>query len=269
MLDAHAHVWELTRFAYEWLPRESPIARDFPPDLLAQELQAAGLAGALLVQADNSWAEGPWLCDLAAVHLWARGAVVWADLLQADAAATVGRLAALPACKGVRPALPGPASWPLLHAQIALLGHAQLCCEWLPFPAYLEAYASTSAAYPQIRFVLDHLGGLNPFALTPRQLRTELAPLAQLPNVALKISGWLELAPREGDPLPAMRDTLALLLELFGPKRLMYGSNWPVCTRHVSLAETAFAMRELLAPLSLTERDAIQYRTATEIYRIA
>ncbi|MFH8218192.1 amidohydrolase family protein [Streptomyces sp. NPDC018057] len=278
-VDAHHHVWDLSVRDQDWItgPALRPLRRDFTLADLAPEARAAGIERTVLVQTVTVPEETPELLALAEAHELIAGVVGWADLTRADIADELDRLRALPGgryLKGVRHQVQGEADprWllrPEVRRGLAAVADAGLVYDLVVVPRQLPACAEAAARHPGLTFVLDHLGkppaatgGTEPWAGAVRAL-------AALPNTVCKLSGLVT----EADPAtwtPAgLRPYADTVLDAFGPDRLMFGSDWPVCTLAASYAEVLATARELTAGLGAHERAAVFTRTAGRVYGLA
>ncbi|TCC21802.1 amidohydrolase family protein [Kribbella speibonae] len=249
MIDAHVHVWDLMRRRLPWLPAGHPLRRDFTlsdlPDL--PEL--------VLVQADADPGEVGDLLALARQNPAVVGVVGWFDLLDFP-----DRLPDDPRMVGVRSPPADQTDPDLLTAPAHVRGvraaaDAGLAIDLLLRPSALIGAARLASAVPDARLVLDHLG--NPTTVTP-EWRSGMQALAEHPNATVKLSGTAHLAT---DDLRALVD---VALELFGSERLLFGSDWPVCTLAATRAEVIRRTTALLPPA--THNDVFR-GTAQRIYR--
>ncbi|MYR63978.1 amidohydrolase family protein [Streptomyces sp. SID625] len=278
-VDAHHHVWDLSVRDQDWItgPALRPLRRDFTLADLAPEARAAGIERTVLVQTVTVPEETPELLALAEAHELIAGVVGWTDLTRADIADELDRLRALPGgryLKGVRHQVQGEADprWllrPEVRRGLAAVADAGLVYDLVVVPRQLPACAEAAARHPGLTFVLDHLGkppaatgGTEPWA-------GDVRALAALPNTVCKLSGLVT----EADPAtwtPAgLRPYADTVLDAFGPDRLMFGSDWPVCTLAASYAEVLATARELTAGLGAHERTAVFTRTADRVYGLA
>lgn len=251
-LDAHVHVWQLERRLLPWLPAGHPLRRDFTlsdlPDL-------PDLPELVLVQADADPGEVGDLLALARQNPAVVGVVGWFDLLDFP-----DRLPDDPRLVGVRSPPADQTDPDLLTAPAHVRGvraaaDAGLAIDLLLRPSALIGAARLASAVPDARLVLDHLG--NPTTVTP-DWRSGMQALAEHPNVTVKLSGTAHLAT---DDLRALVD---VALELFGSERLLFGSDWPVCTLAATRAEVIRRTTALLPPA--THNDVFR-GTAQRIYR--
>jgi L-fuconolactonase len=203
------------------------------------------------------------------------GVVGWADLTAPAVADEVASLRALPGgsfLSGIRhPVLAEPdPDWlarPAVLRGLHELAAAGLSFDVVPLPHQLPAAVTAARAVPELTFVLDHLGG--PPADTGQGAQagpwaSAIRSLAALPNVTCKLSGMHTSAARASDLRPYYETVLAA----FGPDRLLFGSDWPVCTLAAPYGQVCDMYRELTAQLSAAEQLAIFDRTARRVYRL-
>lgn len=273
-LDAHQHFW---RYGpdYAWIdePRAA-LRRDFLPPELAPLLAAAGLDGCVAVQARSSWAETDFLLGLAREHPFVRGVVGWADLCAPDLEATLARYADEPRLVGLRHVVQDEPDDDFLRRDdfqrgVALAARRGLAYDLLIYPRQLPAALDFVRALPHdARLVLDHLGKPDVRAGTWEPWAGQLRELARAPNVFCKVSGLVTEADwHRWEPADLAR-YLDLALELFGPARLMFGSDWPVCTLASDYARWVAVARAHFAGLSAGEQAEVFGGTAARVYRL-
>jgi L-fuconolactonase len=231
-IDAHQHFWHLKDREGEWPPAElAAIYRDFTPDNLLPLLKDANMDGTILVQTMERAEDTEFMLALAAKNDFIKGVVGWVDLSAADADAQIARLAANPMLKGLRPMLQSlPADdWiarhdldPALATMIAL----DLAFDALVLPKQLKGLLQRVERTPDLRVMIDH--GAKPEIAQGRFIdwQKDMARLAACPNVHCKLSGLLTEA---GSQKPeALRPYIETILDVFGPDRVLWGSDWPV-----------------------------------------
>jgi L-fuconolactonase len=273
-IDSHQHFWRLERGDYGWLrPEMAPLYRDFGPADLAPLLQRHGIAGTVLVQAAPTVAETEFMLGIAAETAFVKGVVGWVDLESTTAPAEVDRLAAHPKLKGFRPMIqdiPDP-EWMLcatIAPAVARLQHEGLSFDALVRPRQLEPLRRFLLLYPDLPIVVDH--GAKPdiahgqFEGWAREMREVAAD----PRVYCKISGLVTEAAPDWQPGDLAR-YLDLLLDAFGPARLMWGSDWPVVDLAGGYDRWRAAVLDYLARLEEEECAAILGGTAAEFYRLS
>ncbi|MBV1703320.1 MAG: amidohydrolase family protein [Hyphomicrobiales bacterium] len=265
IVDAHHHFWKPTRGDYGWLrpgvPTLAPLLRDFLPADYPGEAIRAGVAQTILVQAAPSDAETDFLLELADATPMVAGVVGWCDLADPASAMRIATLARRPKFKGVRPMLQDlpDVGWiatrPAREAVAALTDHG-LRFDALVRGEHLPALIDFVDAHPCLPVVVDH-AAKPPFgaaATSEEWARWDrgLAALAARPRVHCKVSGLPTEMPAAllRDPAAtraALHDVARRLLALFGPSRLMWGSDWPVSLlatdygAWLALAQGAFA----------------------------
>jgi L-fuconolactonase len=235
VIDTHLHVWEIQRFHYHWITPAKPVLyRDHSLEQALARMLAQRVAGAVLVEANNSLAEAAWLLDLAEAHPAIFGVVGWCDFASPHLASTLAALAQRPKLKGVRPPLPPTnghwdagveAAWQRGLELLATLG---LSCDLLVQGPLSLHLAQLIAAHPQVVFVLNHFGGARLGLRDHLAWAGRLEVLAAQPNVNLKLSGFLTAAQPQPLAVATLRRFLHTALECFGAERLLFGSDHPV-----------------------------------------
>jgi L-fuconolactonase len=233
-IDGHQHFWQLATRVGDWPPPElAAIHRDFMPEHLVPLLTESGIDGTILVQSLASLADTEFMLGLAARHSFILGVVGWVDLKAADAAAQITVLSANPKLRGLRPLLQSlPVNWlddPALDPAIAAMQAANLAFDALSLPQHLPALRRFARRFPTLAIVIDHGAKPNIARGETPEWRADMAALAALPNVFCKLSGLLT----EAGPLTKIEDIrpyTETLFTLFGPDRLIWGSDWPVLT---------------------------------------
>ncbi|MCX6918047.1 MAG: amidohydrolase family protein [Verrucomicrobia bacterium] len=233
-LDAHQHFWSYDAAQYPWIPPGSPLHRSWLPDDLAVLQKPLGFDGSIAVQARQVIEESDWLLSLADQYETVKGVVGWVDLRSDRVEADLERLAKHAKFVGVRHVVQEEPDDAFMLGQdfqrgISKLHAHGLTYDILIFPKQLEAAIRLAENFPAQPFVLDHIakppikaGALEPWA-------TQLRRLAQLTNVHCKVSGMLTEADHQAWKPEQFRPHLDIVFEAFGPSRLMYGSDWPVC----------------------------------------
>ncbi|GAA4326788.1 amidohydrolase family protein [Streptomyces venetus] len=273
VVDAHHHVWDLSVRDQDWIsgPELDPLRRDFTVKDLEPEASAAGVGRTVLVQTVTVPEETPEFLALAEAHELIAGVVGWTDLTRPDVADALARLRELPGgryLKGIRHQVQGEPDpeWllrPDVLRGLAAVADAGLVYDLVVLPHQLPACARAAAALPGLTFVLDHLGKPPVAAGTLEPWASDLRALATLPNTVAKLSGLVtEADPASWTPAD-LRPYAEVALEAFGPDRLMYGSDWPVCTLGVAYGDTLRLTRDLTSP---REHEQILTATATRVY---
>jgi len=284
IIDAHHHLWDLAVRPQPFLYTDealAPLRRRFALADLEPLAAAAGVSTTVVVQTVTAPGETGELLALAAEHDLIGAVVGWTDLAAPDATAELSALCAAPGGQyltGIRHPLltePDP-DWlgrPDVRRGLRTVAAAGLVFDLVLPPALLPAAVQAAAALPELTFVLDHLGNVDPTAGGPPdpEWTRWFRALAALPNVCCKLSGILA-APGPADSagsFPRLRPYLDEALTAFGPGRLMFGSDWPVSTLGAEYGDVVATAVALIADLSEPERAAILAGTARTVYRIS
>lgn len=256
-------------------PELDPVRRNFSVDDLAPLAAAAGVTSTVLVQTVGVAAETPEFLEVAASNELVAGVVGWVDLTAGDAADAVAGLkerADGEWLKGIRHQVhdePDP-RWLCrddVRAGLAAIAAAGLVYDLLTKTPQLPAALETAQALPQLSFVVDHISkpvigdDLEPWA-------SELRALAALPNVSCKLSGLVTEASWTNWKVSDLQPYVDVVLDAFGPDRVMFGSDWPVCLLAASYAEVVQAATDLTSTLTTLEREAIFGDTARRVYNL-
>lgn len=283
-IDGHCHYWALQRGDYGWLTPDAahlaPIYRDFGAAEMRPLAETAGIGQRILVQAAPTEAETDFLLDQGREDKAVAGVVGWVDLSAAESVASLGRLAKNPLFKGVRPMLQDldDPDWIATrpHPQaIAALKRLGLRFDALVMPQHLAALKRFVDANPDLPVIIDHAAkpALAAEASDPchAMWETGMAALARSPQVYCKLSGLLTELPVERRSTPekavaALRPTVEKLLAWFGPRRIVWGSDWPVLTLAASFGGWVEVTELLLDGLSASERTQILAGAAQRFY---
>lgn len=273
-IDAHLHLWDRSVSEYRWItPSLGSLYRDFGPGEARAELDAAGIDGAILVQAEDSAIDTRFMLDVAAANDWVLGVVGWVPLDDTRAAvAALDALAGERRLRGIRHLVhddprDGFLELPQVRASLAEVAARGLVFD-VPdaWPRHLGAARRLAEVLPELTVVIDHLAkppvGRDGFDEWER----EFSAVAALPNTVVKFSG-LHLP---GVPFGSatVRPLWELALDRFTPERVMYGGDWPMTVPHGGYQPTWHVMRECLDDLDPAERDAVLGGTAERVYRL-
>lgn len=272
-VDAHHHFWDLQSGLYAWpTAAEAAIHRTFTPDELAPELRAAGIDATVVVQATDSLADTDAMLDVASRHPWIAGVVGWLPLSDLSAAERELEARRGSLC-GVRHLIhwEADATWlcrPDVQAGLGLLAEEGLPFDIVAvFPDHLPLVPAVAAAHSDLVLVIDHLAK-PPFRSPGWDRWVEaIRRAARYPTVRAKVSG-LDTAAGPDWTIDELRPAWDVAIEAFGPDRLMFGSDWPVCRLVSSYGEVVSAARDLVAELTSSEQDRVLGGTAVEVYRL-
>jgi L-fuconolactonase len=277
VIDAHHHVWDLARRPQAWLSgSKAPIHRDFSLADLAPELSEAGVSRTILVQVLADSAETRDFLALADRSDLVTAVIGWADLTSPAIGEELAALRDSPGggrLVGIRHLVESePDPWWLSRDDVLrglrTVTDAGLAYDLLIRPHQMEAALAAVRAVPGLTFVLDHAAKPDIRAGQRAPWAGLFSDLAAEPNVYCKLSGLATEADWERWTIEDVRPYAERMLAEFGPRRVMFGSDWPVCLLAAPYARVAATARELTAALSPDERAAIFSGTAMRAYRL-
>jgi L-fuconolactonase len=268
-IDAHQHFWQLSKpFNYGWLdnPQLAAIRRDFLPQDLKPHLTATGVERSIFVQTQHNVMENRWVLDMAREHLWIAGVVGWVDLTSPDCQRQIETFARDPKFVGVRHVVQDEPDDNFIVRDDVVNNLRVLGQHGLPFD--LLFYVKLGRRLPDLRMVIDHLSKPQ---IKLGRMDNWLEPMraaAECPNIYCKLSGIITEADWKNWKPADLKPYVQTALELFGPERCMYGSDWPVCELAGSYEQVHHALIEALGPISASERDMIFGGTAAKFYEL-
>ena len=272
-IDSHQHFWRYTPAEYPWMKPEWPIRRDFLPEDLAIEMARVDIHGCVAVQAQQTVAEARWLLSLADRHDFIKGVVGWVDLQSPRVEEQLAELSTHPRFVGVRHVVQDePDDDFMLRPEflrgLARLKEFDLTYDLLVFPKQLPAAIEVVERLPEQSFVLDHIA--KPFIRdgTLEPWRELIRELAQAPNVWCKVSGMVTEAKWRGWQPDDFRPYLDVAFEAFGIGRLMFGSDWPVCTLAGSYEQVRKLVDEYAAQLPPAAHAKLFGKNAMAFYQL-
>ncbi len=272
-IDSHQHFWSYDEKQYPWIPKGSPLHRDWLPADLAPLLAAAGLDGCIAVQARQTIEESRWLLALAEHHPIIQGVVGWVDLRSPDVERDLAALAPHSKFSGVRHVVQDePDAAFMLGAEflrgIGKLRAFDLTYDILIYPQQLPAAIALARRFPEQPFVLDHIAKPRIKDGTLEPWRTQIRELAKAPNVLCKVSGMVTEADHAAWRPEDFTPYLEVVFEAFGEDRLMSGSDWPVCLLAGSYARTFALVDDYARALSAPAREKLFGGNAVRFYRV-
>ncbi len=272
-IDAHQHFWIYNQREYDWIDETmASIRRDFLPGELKPQLEHAGFAGSVLIQVRQTLDETRWLLELAERNPFILGVVGWVDLRSARVRADLESFAGKSKLVGIRHIVQAEPDNFLLDADflrgISVLEEFDLAYDILIYTKHLSMAAEFVRRFPRQRFVLDHLakppiksGAVDLWARGIRQL-------ASFPNVYAKVSGLVTEADWQAWKPEDVRPYLDVAFASFGAKRLMIGSDWPVCTVAASYARVMNLVKDYLSNYGVQEQEAVLGGNAANFWRL-
>jgi L-fuconolactonase len=273
-IDAHHHLWRYRKEEYGWIgPGMEALARDFLTKDLEEEMRANGIDGSVAVQARQSVEETDWLLDLAGVSSFIRGVVGWAPIASAEFPGVLERWEGNSLLKGLRHVIQDEADDNFINrsdfsAGITALAGSRLVYDILIYERHLAATIQFVDHHPKQLFVLDHIA-------KPQIKNHQLEPwgsnvheLAKRGNVYCKLSGIVTEADWQNWTADDLRPYFDVVLNAFGPKRLMFGSDWPVCLLACTYGRWFDTVHEFVNELSGAERELILGEVASQVYSL-
>jgi L-fuconolactonase len=271
-IDSHQHFWKVARGDYGWLTREAVprLYRDFLPADLKPLIKDARIDRTVLVQAAQTVAETEFLLSLAHENAFIAGVVGWVDFEAADAAQTIARLAGDPKLVGLRPMMQDLPDdrWmlsPKIAPALAALRDNGLAFDALVKPRHLPVLEHFLTRQPDLRVVIDHGAKPDIAAGDIANWAASLRRIARSTKAFCKFSGLITEAGAAWT-VDKVKPFVDVLLEAFGPKRLMWGSDWPVVNEAGDYASWHGAAEVLTRTLSADDRDAIFGGSAIAFY---
>ena len=274
IVDSHQHFWRVGRFDYPWLTSDLGVLyRDYLPRTLAPILNKNQVTSTVLVQASNSLAESRWLLSLAGRYPFIAGVVGWVDLMSSEVEQQLTEFAANPKFKGVRHLVESEANDDWLVQTAVLEGLKTLAAHRMSYDLLVHTrhlpYARTVAeTCPELFLVVDHMSKPPIATGAISQWASELRQLAALPRVYCKLSGLVTEANHSSWKIDDLRPFVECALELFGPDRLLFGSDYPVCLLAASYDRVLDSFQELLKDLDDEKRARVFGGNAREFYRL-
>lgn len=275
-IDAHQHYWHPGRGDYGWMPKDDPVlARPYGPADLAPELARHGIAGTVLVQAAPTVNETEYMLGIADATPHVLAVVGWVDFERPADRAELERLAGHPKFRGVRPMIQDipDDDWmlrPDVQWGFRAVAELGLTFDALGFPRHLGNFLTILTRYPEMRAVVDHCMKPQIRDRSPEAFRHWAGGMAR---IAAETGAFVKFSAlvTEADPdwtVDDLRPYAEHVFEAFGPRRIMWGSDWPVCRLRCDYGRWREAAEALTAGLPAEDRARIFGGTAAEFYRL-
>ncbi|MEX0867957.1 MAG: amidohydrolase family protein, partial [Pirellulales bacterium] len=274
IIDAHQHFWQLDKpFEYGWLdaPPLAAIRRDYLPKDLAPHLGACGIDYSVFVQTQHNLDENRWVLRMAERHDFIAGVVGWVDLASPDCEAQLSEFVEHPKFVGIRHVTHDEPDDDFIIREDVIRGLRVLEKLRVPFDLlfyvkHLKHAATLARQLPELPLVIDHLAKPRIKDQSFDDWLGDFRAAAEFPNIYCKLSGMVTEADWNNWRPADLKPYVETALELFGPQRCMYGSDWPVCELAGSYEQVFNALRDCLGGLSDTEQQAIWGGTAARFY---
>ncbi len=275
-VDAHQHFWHPARGDYFWMPPDHPmLTKPYGPADLKPMLERHGIARTVMVQAADTVNETEYMLGVADTTDFVAAVVGWVDFEKPGDRAQLVRLAAHPKFRGVRPMIQDIADDDWMLREDVQWGYQalidlDLCFDALGFPRHLPNFHTILTRYPNLRVVIDHCmkpqirdhpDGFDDWKAGMARLAADTGACCKLSGIVTETDG--------GWSVEDLRPYVDHLLDVFGPGRMMWGSDWPVCQLQASYAAWRAAAEALTAELSADDRARLFGGTAAEFYRLA
>lgn len=274
IIDTHHHYWNYNPIEFDWIDDEmAKIRKNFLPEDLRETLKNTGVEGVVTVQARQSMEETDWLLKLAAENDFMRGLVGWLPLASDNIEEHLAKYSKNRKLKAVRHVVQGEPDPEFIlgtdfNRGISQLKKCGLVYDILILEHQLPNTIRFVDQHPDQQFVLDHIA-------KPRIKANELEPwaknireLAKRENVSCKISGMVTEADITNWTEEQLKPYFDMVIETFGPNRLMYGSDWPVCLVATEYADWLGLVKKQLSQFSDNEQNMIFYKNAVEVYQL-
>ncbi|HEX6986840.1 MAG TPA: amidohydrolase family protein [Planctomycetaceae bacterium] len=277
IIDAHHHFWQRSRpFDYRWLdaPGMEAIRGDFLPEDLEPHLKAVGVDRTILVQTQHDLEENRWALSLAERHDFIAGVVGWVDLGSPDCERQLLEFRSHPKFVGVRHITQDEPDDDFIVRPEVVRGLEVLERHGVPFDLlfyvkHLRHAATLARRLPDLPMVIDHLAKPRIKNRATDDWLPHFRAAAAFPNVYCKLSGMVTEADHRSWTPADLKPYVQAALDLFGPERCMFGSDWPVCELAGSYERVFHALKEALGPISESESERIFGGTAKRFYRLA
>ena len=270
-IDAHQHFWRYTEIEFGWIDDAmASIRRDFLPADLAPLLNETGIDATVAVQARQSMEETEWLLQLADAYPQIAGVVGWVPLIDPKVEKVLEALSANSKFRGVRHVLQAEPSEYMaredFNTGVALLRPYSLTYDLLILQHQLPAAIKFVDRLPNQPMVLDHLAKPLIASHEIEPWRAQILELARRPHISCKLSGMVTEADFHNWTIEDLQPYVETALEAFGPERLLFGSDWPVCTVASSYKRWLDVVKQCTAGLSSDEQDKILSENAQKFY---
>ena len=273
-IDAHQHFWNYDPVRYNWIDEDmSVIRRDFLPEHLKPVLEANNISGCVAVQSDQTEAENDFLLKLSDNNDFIKGIVGWVDLRAENIEERLPYYRGFEKIKGSRHVLQGETDRALMLKSgfmngIKALGKFEYTYDLLILPDQLGYTADFLSAFPDQEFVIDHLAKPPIKEKSIDRWAEDIHEVAKHKNVSCKISGMVTEADLKGWRKEDFTKYMDVIVEAFGPDRIMFGSDWPVCLAAASYGEVLEIVKDYFSSYSEHEQQLFFGGNAVRFYKL-
>jgi L-fuconolactonase len=274
MIDAHQHFWNYNEERDTWITPEMSILRsDYYPNYSEPLFREQGFTGCVAVQADSSEEETLFLLALAEQNEFIQGVVGWVYLQSANIEDRLAYFSQFEAIKGFRHIVQGEKDPNFLARRefirgVKTLASFDLSYDLLIYPHQIKSAITFCETCADQKIVLDHLAKAPLKSRNIQEWKKDILPFARLSHVSAKISGIVTEAANQNWTQEQVNEIVEVALDVFGPDRLMIGSDYPVVLVNSSLERWVQSFQEALKNLSATEKDKIYNKNVTEFYQL-
>ncbi len=275
MIDAHQHFWNRQRsdFDHSWQDDLPPLKRSFLPEELGPLLKKVGARKSVFIQTQHNVEENLWALELAEQHNFVAGVVGWVDLTNPSCETQLLQFTDHPKFVGVRHLTQNEPDDDFLIRTEVVRGLRVLEKYDIPFDLLLDGrhlrhVPRLARELPNLRMVINHLAKPEIKHRRIDQWTNDLKAAAQCENIHCKLSGLITEADWQQWTVDDLKPYVQVALDLFGPERCMFGSDWPVCLLAGPYEQVVDSLKEALGPLGTTEHQKIFGETATNFYRL-
>ena len=274
VIDSHQHFWKYEPVKHSWIDDDmSVIRRDFSPSDLAKVYQENSIDGCVAVQADQTLEETDFLIDLASINNFIKGIVGWVDLRAENIENVLEKYSTDKIVKGFRHVVQGEADHnfllrPNFYRGISLLEKHNFTYDILVFPHQLGSVLEFVKKFPHQKFVIDHIA--KPYIKDGyfEGWATMMTAIGKHENVSCKMSGMVTEADFNIWTPEQIHPYMDTALEAFGSKRILFGSDWPVCLVAGNYSKIKKLTTDFISQLSQIEQNSIMGNNAIEFYNL-
>ena len=275
IIDTHHHFWKYNPVEYDWIDDDMKVIRkNFLPEDLKKVIANSGVDGVVSVHARQSVEETKVLLKYAGENEFIKGVVGWLPLADNKFPEILEEFAIDKNLKGIRHVVQGEPNPEFILGKdfnrgISILKNYNLVYDILIYEHQLPNAIRFVDLHPTQQFVLDHIAKPKIKAGEIDAWEKNVTELAKRENVACKISGMVTEADFKHWTHEQLQPYFDVILEAFSPKRLMFGSDWPVCLVAVQYNNWLDLVKKQISDFSKDEKDDILYKNAFRIYNLS